>query len=131
MFTQVIIRKQKKRTDLCKTDGLTDDQRETIIPCHYCVAGYKNTKEVYENKETESPSGIYRMKLPGKLLKESHENNPKKTGLLFLGSGTPTFWLGLLHFILGESGTPTCKILVRTLDIYYKICFLIMDIEEK
>ena len=23
-------------------DGLTDDQRETIIPRHYCVAGYKN-----------------------------------------------------------------------------------------
>ena len=24
-----------------RTDGLTDDQRETIIPRHYCVAGYK------------------------------------------------------------------------------------------
>ena len=96
------------------------------------MAGYKNTKEVCENKETDSPSGIYRMKLPGKLLKESHEKkNKKKTGLLFLGSGTPTFWLGLLHFIKGESGTPTYKILVRTLDIYYKIRFLIMDIEEK
>ena len=22
-------------------DGRTDDQRETIIPCHYCVVGYK------------------------------------------------------------------------------------------
>ena len=22
-------------------DGQTDDQLETIIPCHYCVAGYK------------------------------------------------------------------------------------------
>ena len=38
MFTQVIIRKQK--TD-GRTDGHTDDQRETIIPRHYCVAGYK------------------------------------------------------------------------------------------
>ena len=25
-----------------RTDGHTDVQRETIIPCHYCVAGYKN-----------------------------------------------------------------------------------------
>ena len=25
-----------------RTDGHMDDQRETIIPCHYCVAGYKN-----------------------------------------------------------------------------------------
>ena len=34
MFTQVIIRKRK-------TDGLMDDQLETIISRHYCVAGYK------------------------------------------------------------------------------------------
>ena len=27
-----------------QTDGLTDDQRETIIHRHYCVAGYKNLK---------------------------------------------------------------------------------------
>ena len=35
------------------------------------------------------------MKLLGtcSLLKECHEKN---MGLLFLGSGTPTFWLGLL-----------------------------------
>ena len=39
IFTQIIIRKRK--TDGW-TDGLTDDQRETIIPRHYCVAGYKN-----------------------------------------------------------------------------------------
>ena len=31
----------EKRTD-GQTDGLTDDQRETIIPRHYCEAGYKN-----------------------------------------------------------------------------------------
>ena len=35
----------EKRTDRRTTDGLTDiltdHQRETIIPCHYCVAGYK------------------------------------------------------------------------------------------
>ena len=48
MFTQVIIRKRKtdgrtydRRTD-GQTDGLTDNQRETIIPRHYCVVGYKN-----------------------------------------------------------------------------------------
>ena len=29
------------RTD--KTDGLADNQCETIIPRHYCVAGYKNS----------------------------------------------------------------------------------------
>ena len=39
----------------------------------------------------------------------------KKMGLLFLESGTPTFWLGLLLFIKRESRTPTFKILVRTL----------------
>ena len=31
------------RTD-GQTDGHTDDQCETIIPRHYCVAGYKNSK---------------------------------------------------------------------------------------
>ena len=36
-------------------------------------------------------------------------------GLLFWGSGTPTFWLGLLLFIKRESRTPNFKILVRTL----------------
>ena len=43
MFTQVIIRKRKKDgwTD-GQTDRHTDVQHETIIPCHYCVAGYKN-----------------------------------------------------------------------------------------
>ena len=42
-------------------------------------------KKVCENKETDSPSGIYRMKLLGtcSLLKESHEK--KKLGLLFFG----------------------------------------------
>ena len=56
------------------------------------------------------------MKLAGtcSLLKESHEKKKKK-GLLFLGSGTPTFWLGLLLCIKRESRTPTFKILVRTL----------------
>ena len=74
----------------------------------------KNHKKVCENKETDSPPGIYRMKLPEtcSLSKESHE---KKMGLVFWGSGTPTFWLGLLLFIKRESGTPTFKILVRTL----------------
>ena len=26
-------------------DGLKDDQRETIIPRHYCVVGYKNEQK--------------------------------------------------------------------------------------
>ena len=34
------------------TDGLRDDQRETIIPRHYCVAGY-NKKE----KKTRAVGG--------------------------------------------------------------------------
>ena len=51
MFTQVIIQKrnkdgQTKRTDGRRTDGRTDRhtdmQRETIIPRHSRVAGYKN-----------------------------------------------------------------------------------------
>ena len=49
MFTQVIIRKRK--TDGCTTDRRMDGQmdrhmdvqRETIIPHHYIVAGYKKT----------------------------------------------------------------------------------------
>ena len=77
----------------------------------------KHHKTVCENKETDSPSDIYRMKLLGtcSLSKESHEK--KKMGLLFWGSGTPTFWLGLLLFTKRESLTPTFKILVRTLPL--------------
>ena len=41
-------------------------------------------------------------------------------GIEFLGSGTPTFWLGLLLFIKRESWTPTFKILVRTLCYQYE-----------
>ena len=37
MFTQVIIWKRKRDR---WTDRHTDDQHETIIPRHYCVAGY-------------------------------------------------------------------------------------------
>ena len=48
MFTQVIIRKRK--TDGRTTDGLTDDQRETIIPRHYCVAGYKKRDKIKREK---------------------------------------------------------------------------------
>ena len=88
----------------------------------------KNKKQkVCENKETNSPSGINRVKLAGtcSLLKESHEKKKKKNGTpifgewdsYFLGSGTPTFWLVLLLFIKRESRTPTFKILVRTLSI--------------
>ena len=47
------------------------------------------------------------MKLPIRslLLKDSHEKKDE----------TPTFWLGLLLFIKGESLTPAFKILVRSL----------------
>ena len=47
-FTQVIIRKRKTDgwTYDGQTQGLKDDQRETIIPRHYCVAGYKK-REVF------------------------------------------------------------------------------------
>ena len=60
----------------------------------------KHHKKVCENKETDSPSGIYRMKLPGtcSLSKESHEKK-KKNGTSILGewdsyflAGTPTFY---------------------------------------
>ena len=51
MFTQVIIRKRKmdRQTDVRQTDGHIDVQRETIIPCHYCEAGYKKNilKELF------------------------------------------------------------------------------------
>ena len=51
----------------------------------------KQTQKVCENKETDSPPGINRMKLAGtcSLLKESHEK--KKMGLLFLGVGLLLF----------------------------------------
>ena len=51
MFTQVIIWKWKtdgRMDDGQKEghmDGHTDDQRETIIPRHYCVAGYKKQQQ--------------------------------------------------------------------------------------
>ena len=99
-------------------------------------------KKYVKIKEIDSPSDIYRMKLPGtcslskenellgtcSLSKESHEKKKKKKkkerkkkmGLLFWGSGTPTFWLGLLLFTKRESRTPTFKILVRTL----VVCFM-------
>ena len=34
---------------LLQTDGLMDSQRETIIPCHYPVAGYKKKSCVSAN----------------------------------------------------------------------------------
>ena len=59
MFTRVIIRKRKTdgrmdgrttdgRTDW-RTDRHTDAQRETIIPRHYRVAGYKNRQRQTKN----------------------------------------------------------------------------------
>ena len=43
MFTQL---SRNEQTDGRTMDGYTDDQRETIIPRHYCVAGY-----IYIKKE--------------------------------------------------------------------------------
>ena len=37
-------RKTDERTYIRQTDRQTDVQRETIIPCHYYVAGYINVK---------------------------------------------------------------------------------------
>ena len=45
MLTQVIIWKQK--TDGRRTDWLRDNQCETIISSHYCVAGYKKSFKMY------------------------------------------------------------------------------------
>ena len=61
----------------------------------------KHHKKVFENKETNSPSGIYRMKLPGtcSLSKENQKKKNKKNGTPILGewdsyflAGTPTFY---------------------------------------
>ena len=51
---------------------------------------------VCENKETDSPSGIYRMKLPGtcSLFKEFHENN----GTPIFGEWDPYFLAGTPAF---------------------------------
>ena len=61
--------------------------------------GKKKTQKVCENKETDSPFGINRMKLAGtcSLLKESHEKKSKK-------NGTPIFWEWDSYFL---AGTPT------------------------
>ena len=57
MFTQVIIRKQKMYNR--PTDRHTDAQHETIIPPHYCVAGYKNLYlEMKGEQEKESFMGV-------------------------------------------------------------------------
>ena len=71
-------------------------------------------KKVCENKETDSPSGVYRMKLPGtcSLLKESHEN---KWDSYFGGVGLLLFGWDSYFFLKRESRTPNFKILVRTL----------------
>ena len=47
----------------------------------------KHHKKVCENKETDSPSGVYRMKLQGthSLSKEIHEKKIKKNGTPILG----------------------------------------------
>ena len=59
MFTQVIIRK-RKRTDR-RMDGNTDVQRETIIPGHYCVVGYKKRDEQTNTQEAICPSNFFKV----------------------------------------------------------------------
>ena len=66
MFTQVIIQKRKMdrwtdgRTDDWQTDRHTDIQRETLIPRHYCVAGYKKTCiKVYEELQSQGTHCLY------------------------------------------------------------------------
>ena len=61
----------------------------------------KTTQKVCENKETDSPSSINRMKLAGtcSLLKESHEKKKKKEK-----NGTPIFGECDSYFL---AGTPT------------------------
>ena len=56
------------------------------------VGKKKQTQKVCENKETDSPSGINRMKLAGtcSLLKESHEKK-KKWDSYFWGVGLLLF----------------------------------------
>ena len=57
MFTQVIIRNEKRtgvRTTDGRTDKHTDHQSETIIPCHYCVTGYKKGEKHFTLWETRS-----------------------------------------------------------------------------
>ena len=58
MFTQVIILKRKtdRRMDDWRTDRHIDVQWETIIPCHYCVAGYK--KKQKKPKKTRGPRAM-------------------------------------------------------------------------
>ena len=40
------------RTTDGQTDRLTEDQRETIIPCHYCVAGYNKNAWYFTSLST-------------------------------------------------------------------------------
>ena len=98
----------------------------------------KHHKKVCENKETDFPSGIYRMKLPGtcspskknevmgggggggggetcSISKESHKKKKKKWDSYFGGVGLLLFGWDSYFFTKRESRTPTFKILVRTL----------------
>ena len=42
------------------TDGHTDVQCETIIPCHYCVVGYKNEKKKKKKKKKNLRESLYK-----------------------------------------------------------------------
>ena len=77
----------------------------------------KQTQKVCENKETDSPSSINRMKLAGtcSLLKESHEKKKKKKkkkkkwDSYFWGVGLLLFGWDSYFFIKRESRLPLLK----------------------
>ena len=51
-------KKKHGRTDVRQTDGQRDNQRDTIIPRHYCVAGYITKTRLY-NLTPLNPTFIY------------------------------------------------------------------------
>ena len=57
MFTETKNRRMDELMD-GQMDGHTDDQCETIIPCHNCVAGYKNRQTDRQTWNTKWPFTI-------------------------------------------------------------------------
>ena len=42
-------------------DGHKDDQRETIIPRHYCVAGYKKEHRNAPSEDSDQTAQMHRL----------------------------------------------------------------------
>ena len=83
-----------------QTDGLTDDQREIIIPHHYCVAGYKNVNRINNLQADFNSSHIN----PGKVLFFSTKMywnfsyfSIKKTWVLIRSASTRCFYCQSIH----------------------------------